>query len=162
MIQLSKPVSSAVRRTADEKLARRASRRKPDVDAGSHVGLIPRRSPGKQIVAVSLIGLTAAMAIALGGCSKAPDPWDAVEGGQLRVLVSFPPLYCFTKAVADKDAKVQTLLAATGPHDHHATASDAHLAAGANLFFVNGLTLDDFVTTVANSAKNRDIKIVKI
>jgi zinc transport system substrate-binding protein len=112
----------------------------------------------------TVVGLSAAVAVlgSLHGCGKAKDPWGQVEGGKLKVLVSFPPLYCFTKAVADKDAKVETLLSATGPHEHQATASDAHLASGANLFIVNGLGLDDFVTKVADSSGNRSIKIVKI
>jgi zinc transport system substrate-binding protein len=96
------------------------------------------------------------------GCHKATDPWQQVEGGKLKVLVSFPPLYCFTKGVADKDAKVMTLLAATGPHEHQAGADDAQVAAGADLFLVNGLGLDDFVTTVANASGNKKIKIVKV
>ncbi|HYV36805.1 MAG TPA: zinc ABC transporter substrate-binding protein, partial [Gemmataceae bacterium] len=111
---------------------------------------------------VAAVGLGLVLSFAFGGCSHGKDPWDEVEGGQLKVLVSFPPLYCFTKAVADKDAKVQTLLANTGPHEHQASGSDAHWAIGANLFLANGLTLDDFVTKVANSSANKDLKVIKI
>jgi zinc transport system substrate-binding protein len=53
-------------------------------------------------------------------------------------------------------------LAPTGPHDHQATADDAHLAASADLFLVNGLKLDDFVTSVVNNSGNRKIKIVEV
>jgi len=111
------------------------------------------------VVAVSI---AVAMLLSNAGCHKATDPWDGVEGGTLKVLVSFPPLYCFTKAVADKDAKVQTLLSATGPHEHTPSSSDAHLASGANLFLVNGLGLDEFVTKIVNSTGNKGIKIVEV
>jgi zinc transport system substrate-binding protein len=96
------------------------------------------------------------------GCHRATDPWKDVPGGATKVLVSFPPLYCFTKGVVGDDAKVLSLLVAVGPHEHQAGADDAQLAAGADLFLVNGLQLDDFVTTVAKASGNTKIKIVKI
>jgi zinc transport system substrate-binding protein len=110
-------------------------------------------------IAVALVGL---FLVGQFGCHKAPNPWDGIEGGNIKVLVSFPPLYCFTKGVADKDAKVMSLLVAVGPHEHQAGADDAHIAGGADLFLVNGLQLDDFVTAVANASGNKKIKIVKI
>jgi ABC-type Zn uptake system ZnuABC Zn-binding protein ZnuA len=106
--------------------------------------------------------VTSAILLAQVGCSHAEDPWAKVEGGNLKVLVSFPPLYCFTKGVADKDAKVLSLLVGVGPHEHQATADDAMLASGADLFFVNGLGLDDFVTKVADISGNKKIKTFKI
>jgi ABC-type Zn uptake system ZnuABC Zn-binding protein ZnuA len=109
-----------------------------------------------------IVAVLTACVLTMASCTKHGNPWDKVEGGSLRVLVSFPPLYCFTKGVADKDARVLSLLVATGPHEHRASASDAHVAAGADLFLVNGLTLDDFVTQVANTSGNSKIKIVKV
>jgi ABC-type Zn uptake system ZnuABC Zn-binding protein ZnuA len=58
--------------------------------------------------------------------------------------------------------KVHTLCAQVGPHDHQASATDAHWATTANLFFVNGLTLDDWFTKVANSSANNQLKTFKI
>ena len=40
------------------------------------------------------------------GCSKPPDPWLSVPGGPTKVLVSFPPLYSFTKYIAGDHAKL--------------------------------------------------------
>jgi zinc transport system substrate-binding protein len=96
------------------------------------------------------------------GCHRATDPWKDVPGGNTKVLVSFPPLYCFTKGVVGDDAKVLSLLVAVGPHEHQAGADDAQVAAGADLFLVNGLQLDDFVTTVAKASGNTKIKIVMV
>ena len=116
-----------------------------------------RRTKVTSATAALILG---AYLFSLAGCTKAPDRWG--EGKSPMVLVSFPPLYCFTKAVAGDDARVVTLLAATGPHEHRANADDAQRAAGADLFLVNGLGLDDFVTNVAHNSGNKNIKIIKI
>src|SRR4051812_33632516 len=97
-----------------------------------------------QVVTTVTVVLLGTFLLSFLGCSKAVDPWKDVPGGSTKVLVSFPPLYCFAKGVAGDDAKVLSLLAATGPHEHQATADDSLAAAGADLFLVNGLTLDDF------------------
>jgi ABC-type Zn uptake system ZnuABC Zn-binding protein ZnuA len=100
-----------------------------------------------------MIGVGMAFLVAVGGCRKAKDPWASVEGGNVKVLVSFPPLYCFTKAVADKDAKVQSLLTDIGPHEYSPTTGDAQVAAGANLFLINGLMIDDKLANLARGTK---------
>ena len=50
------------------------------------------------ISTVRALILAVAYLLSLVGCSRSPDPWG--EGKSLKVLVSFPPLYCFTKGVA--------------------------------------------------------------
>jgi ABC-type Zn uptake system ZnuABC Zn-binding protein ZnuA len=107
-------------------------------------------------------GLTAVFLLAQIGCHKARDPWADTPGGTLKVLVSFAPLYSFTKSVAGDDARVISMLAPTGPHEHRATVDDAQLASGADLFLVNGLELDDFVANVASTSGNKNLKVVKI
>ena len=54
--------------------------------------------------------LVAALPVGFFGCSAAVDPWPHVEGGRLKVLVSFPPLYSFAKSVAGPDARVLSVL----------------------------------------------------
>src|SRR5205823_11892200 len=100
--------------------------------------------------------------LSLIGCTPAPDPWREGKADSLKVLVTFPPLYCFTKGVAGDDARVVSLLSATGPHEHQANADDAQLAAGADLFLANGLGLDDFVGRVVKFSGNDRVPIVKI
>src|SRR5437762_10692713 len=104
----------------------------------------------------------AAYLLSLIGCSRSPDPWGEGKDKSLKVLVSFPPLYCFTKGVAGDDARVVSLLSATGPHEHQANADDAQLAAGADLFLANGLGLDDFVSKVVKNSGNKNVQIVKV
>jgi zinc transport system substrate-binding protein len=102
-----------------------------------------------------------AACVVFPGCGKHEDPWESVPGGPPRVLVSFTPLYCFTKAVAGDDVKVLSLLTTIGPHDHKPTADDALAARKADLFLVNGLDLDDFVTRVANNSGNPNKDLIK-
>jgi ABC-type Zn uptake system ZnuABC Zn-binding protein ZnuA len=107
----------------------------------------------RRVAIVALVMLLAAVVL-LPGCRKAEDPWGNVKGGPPRVLVSFAPLYCFAKAVAGDEVAVLSLTTTIGPHDHSADADDAIAAQKADLFLANGLTLDDFVTKVANQAGN--------
>jgi ABC-type Zn uptake system ZnuABC Zn-binding protein ZnuA len=77
------------------------------------------------------------------GCSKAPDPWKDAKEGQLKVVASFAPIYCFTANVAEPDALVQCLLTGEGPHDYQATPRDAYCVAKADAFVINGEGMDD-------------------
>ena len=97
-----------------------------------------------------------------GGCGAPQSAWDNVPGGPKHVLVSFTPLYCFAKSVAGPDAKVLSLLTTVGPHDYQPTAADALKVRRADLFFINGLELDEFVKKLVNSSGNRGLSIVEV
>jgi hypothetical protein len=66
--------------------------------------------------AFSLTFLFLLFGIWLMGCSPAPDFWKEAKEGQKRILVSFPPLYCITHAIAGEDAYVLCMLTSQGPH----------------------------------------------
>jgi len=84
------------------------------------------------------------------GCGKHSDPWP--EGDQLRVLASFPPIYCFASNVAGNDAVVLPLLDNAGVHDYHPSPHDAIKLHRAQVFLINGLDLDDgFAGVLANN-----------
>ena len=88
---------------------------------------------------------------ALTGCpaGRNADPWVSA-GNRPKVLVSFAPLHSFAAKVAGPDAEVKCLLTTTGPHTHgDATPNQIDLARGADVFFVNGLGLDDEADGVA-------------
>ena len=89
------------------------------------------------------------------GCSAAPDPFAGAAPGQLRILTSFPPLYCFAANVTGDQAKVLCFLSSQGPHGFHATALDSIKVTSADLFIVNGLGLDDFATKLVSDAQAR-------
>jgi zinc transport system substrate-binding protein len=84
----------------------------------------------------------AVVAVAFGGCLKSPDDWEG-KGGPPRVLVSVPPLYSFVKSVGGDHVGVICLCTVTGPHHYEGDAKDHRLLAKTDLFFTNGLGLDD-------------------
>src|SRR5262245_46773799 len=88
---------------------------------------------------LTVFGLLGAMLAAgmLSGCGKHDPGWPPGPG--LRVMVSFPPLYCFTANVAGEHAHVQTLLDATGIHEYHPSPHQAIALHEADLFVINGL-----------------------
>jgi zinc transport system substrate-binding protein len=87
--------------------------------------------------------LLLAMGVLSAGCSRPADPWKAAKEGQKRILVTFPPLYCLTSAVAGDDAFVLCFLNTEDPHSYKFEAVDAVKAKTADLLIYNGLGLDD-------------------
>jgi zinc transport system substrate-binding protein len=90
------------------------------------------------------------------GCSSAPDPFGAVQGNRLRILASFPPIYCFAAKVAGDHAKVLCLLT-TSVHDYQAPPIDSIKAANADLVLINGLGLDDVVTRLLPKSRAKSV-----
>jgi ABC-type Zn uptake system ZnuABC Zn-binding protein ZnuA len=58
-------------------------------------------------------------------------------------VASFPPIYCFVANVAGDDATVRTAMTSQGPHHFDPKQSDAAVLRQADLFFLNGLGLDE-------------------
>lgn len=100
-----------------------------------------------------LIALVLLPVLVVAGCRRAEPVWP--ESGKLRVLASFPPLYCFAKNVAGDDADVRCLLTGAGPHDYHPNHADVQLAQRADVLLINGLELDEFVTRLMGKAKGK-------
>ena len=111
-----------------------------------------------------LLSGLAFLGLLASGCGHASDPWEKVPGnaGGKKVLVSFAPLYCFAKSIAGDEAKVLCLLASTGPHDYEPSSYDALKARGADVIFVNGLELDEFIGKVVNASGNRRAPLLKV
>src|SRR5436190_16610161 len=99
---------------------------------------------------------------AYGGCSRAPDPWDATSGREgPKVLVSFPPLYCFTKAVAGEHARV-LCLTTSDPHEYSPDSQDISKARYADVLIYNGLSLDEKVAELPKSSGNAKVRVVNL
>lgn len=115
------------------------------------------RHPSDKALAI-LIALALSVA---SGCGKTENPWP--EGKSPRVLVSFPPLYCFAVNVAGDDAAVLSLLKTTGPHDFQPTTHDTLKLRRADLFFVNGLELDEhFAKRLKNNSGNSGLPLIEL
>jgi ABC-type Zn uptake system ZnuABC Zn-binding protein ZnuA len=107
-------------------------------------------------------GLVLVLLGAWAGCSKVKVPWDE-KGPATHVVVSFPPLYSFTKNVAGDDAQVLCLLTTHGPHDYPYDPKDLVPLRMAELFLVNGLGLDeDFSEKLKNNCGNSKLKMVEL
>ena len=110
-------------------------------------------SPRRRLY-LGLLGCALGCALGFAGCSRSPDPWREAKEGQKHILVTFPPLYCLTHAVAGEDAYVLCYLTTDGPHDYSFSPRDAIKARDAHLLIYNGLGLDDaFVQRI--NARNK-------
>lgn len=86
-----------------------------------------------------LLGLLSA--VPLVGCVESGPAWPDRPGP--KIVASFPPIYCFVTNVAGDDATVRTAMTSQGPHHFDPKQSDAALLRRADLFFLNGLGLDE-------------------
>jgi len=110
----------------------------------------------KLIVSLTVLIIPVLLLLSLQGCGAMTDPWDGYAGPP-RVVASFPTLACFTQNVAGDRAGIICLCTTTGPHDYQFNSHDAALLQKANIFFANGLTLDEHFTDrlQANSSNAR-------
>ena len=102
-----------------------------------------------------------ASGVLLLGCGKSQPVWP--EGKSPRLLTSFPPVYCFVANVAGDDAAVLTLLKTTGPHDYQPTPQDTLKVREADLFFINGLELDEhFANRLKGNSGNPRLPVIEL
>src|SRR5581483_11440650 len=107
---------------------------------------------------VSLLGGVLLLA---PGCAKAPPVWP--EGKAPRLLVTLPPLASLVANVAGDDGAIICLFQNTGPHEYQATAQDMMKVRDDDLFFINGLDLDEsFAKKLTSSAGNPRLKVVAL
>jgi ABC-type Zn uptake system ZnuABC Zn-binding protein ZnuA len=106
--------------------------------------------------------LAAAAALAWVGCGSVKDGWED-KPGPPRVLASFPPIACFVENVGGDHAGLICLCTGTGPHDYQFKIRDSIQLKRADLFFANGLGLDDhFADKMVNNSGNARLRYVKL
>lgn len=115
----------------------------------------------RKVTAVLFLAALAGAA-GLGGCARIEDPWQG-QNGSPRIVVTFPPLYSFVRGVAGDRAAVLCLCTDEGPHHYEASANDALKLQKADIFFANGLGLDDkFADAIQAQSHNPNLKYVKL
>src|SRR5574341_1248608 len=98
--------------------------------------------------AASVVGLLLALAM----------PVEARASGNLRVLTSFLPLYCFTANIAGDAARVENLLPpSAGPHDYQLVVRDRERINAATIVVVNGLGIDSWIEPILRSANAKSV-----
>ena len=107
-----------------------------------------------------LLGLSLLLTLlTVVGCRRADDVWPST--GAKRVLVSFPPLYCFTKNVAGNNVDVRCLLTAQGPHDFSPKPSEIMLVRMADLILINGFGLDEWIVKMLKKGKGNVFEVAE-
>jgi zinc transport system substrate-binding protein len=99
------------------------------------------------------------------GCNKSgsstTQSWPDKPGP--KALATFAPITCFVANVAGDRGTVRGIMSTQGPHEFVDTRSDAANVAGADLFFINGLELDNRIADKMKAASgNRALAIVDL
>ena len=95
------------------------------------------------------------------GCAGNAVDWPEKPGP--KVIVSFAPLYCFALNVAGNDAAVMSIMSNQGPHHYETKLAEAVLLKRADLFFINGLGLDDKLgAKLTKAAGNKNLKLIDL
>lgn len=104
-----------------------------------------------------LVSLTlCAACLTLGACSRAPDPGD---DGQVRVLVSIPPLAGLVEAMLPEGAQVESLIpVGSSVHAYQLRPDDRARVARADLVVMVGLGLEGGATGLLESAEDRLVR----
>lgn len=115
-----------------------------------------------RILPVTLILASAvAVSVLFVGCNSAESEWPARPGP--KAVVSFAPVYCFVANVAGDDANIKNLMTTTGPHNFNPTDVEARLLRKADLFFINGLNLDNnAASTMQKGASNPALQVIDL
>ena len=110
---------------------------------------------------LAAVALAAGLALVPLGCGGGESVWPDRPGP--KVVVSFAPIYCWAVNVAGDDAVVKNMMTTTGPHDFNPTDTDARLVPRADLFFVNGIGLDNHIAAaVKKGSGNAALKVVDL
>lgn len=88
-----------------------------------------------------------------------PEPPPAAASSKLKVVVTFLPMYWFTKAVAGDLAQVEVLVPpGTEVHEYQATPANVQAIATADVLVKNGLGLEEFLETTVKNAENPQLR----
>src|SRR5258707_15541743 len=100
-------------------------------------------SRSRWLLGAAVVLLAAALPFRGRGCGGGNDGnWDPNRSGP-KVVVSFAPIYCFAANVAGTDAQIKNAMTTSGPHEFNPSDNEARLLHKADVFFINGLELDN-------------------
>jgi zinc transport system substrate-binding protein len=101
--------------------------------------------------------LVLAAAMALAGCTSSSPQHD---GGRVRVVASFYPIYDFAKNVGGDRVEVTTLIpSGIEPHEFEPTASDIRALSEADVFVYNGAGMEPWADRIVQSVGKDDLVV---
>ncbi|ADI65825.1 metal ABC transporter solute-binding protein, Zn/Mn family [Trichormus azollae] len=111
----------------------------------------------------NILGLMTLLLLSVGilSCKESNNKTENNTQERPKVVITFLPVYLFTKAVTGDVADVEILVPpGTDIHDYQATPDNVKAIATANVLVKNGLGLEAFLTETVKNAKNT--KLVEI
>ena len=104
------------------------------------------------------IAIIFVVGLLLFGCAAQPQPQN---GGKLKVVASFYPMYDFAKNVGGDRIEVTSLIP-TGvePHDFEPTPSDIKTLSSARVFVLNGVIEDSWAPKLLEGIDNPNLTVV--
>ena len=111
----------------------------------------------------NILGLMTLLLLSVGilSCKESNNKTENNTQETPKVVITFLPVYLFTKAVTGDVADVEILVPpGTDIHDYQATPDNVKAIATANVLVKNGLGLEAFLTETVKNAKNT--KLVEI
>ena len=85
--------------------------------------------------------------------------FQSAASSKLKVVVTFLPMYWFTKAVVGDLAQVEVLVPpGTEVHEYQATPRNVQAIATADVLVKNGLGLEEFLETTVKNAENPQLR----
>jgi zinc transport system substrate-binding protein len=94
------------------------------------------------------------------GCTSEKDSWPDRAGP--KVVTSFAPLASIAMSVAGDHAVVRSVLSQQGPHSSDVKLSEPRMLVRADLFFINGLGLDNHIAKKMLTASNKSLKPIEL
>lgn len=116
----------------------------------------------RSVLVPAIAILTAAAGVFVAGCTPAAgDGWPDRPGP--KIVASFAPIQCFALNVAGEDAVVRPAMTTQGPHHFEPGPADVRMLAKADVFFINGLLLDDpLAKRMVNGSGNKSLRLVNL
>lgn len=96
------------------------------------------------------------------GCSGMEDPWGKTAPSP-RVVATFPPIASWARTLLGEEGSVKSLCTSTGPHHHEFQIKEGQLLRRADLFVMNGLSLDDhFALKLVKGHTSKTMQVVNL
>jgi ABC-type Zn uptake system ZnuABC Zn-binding protein ZnuA len=116
----------------------------------------------KRLAGALVVVAVMMLAGALPGCSRSTNVWQG-RGGATRVVVTIPALDNFVRNVGGEHVSIICLCTNRGPHHYEYNPQDAVALRDAELFFANGLRIDDnFADQMQVESHNPRLRYVKL